>query len=331
MDDIQILKYLKGETTPQEKKMFLDWIDESDENMAYYRNIRELWDMSLLTGDYTNINNEEAFIKIKSEIFDKQENEKPRRRSIPGILINIGKIAAVAIIAILVSQYFYQINENKNYVGYNNIEVPIGDRVKILLPDGSTVWLNSGTRISYPEKFTGDQRIVTLNGEAQFEVTKNEKKPFVVETSHHSVKVLGTVFNVYAYNNSDLFEATLLEGSIWLENKDNKQEIIKMRPGQQAIFDKATHKMIIHDDIKSDNLALWISGYFSFDKIKFSEMLERLGQYYNKKIEIRNSQISDYECTGKFKSGEPLEHILNVVNVSKPFKYKITEKHIIIY
>lgn len=332
MDELKIIEYIKGETTPEEKKLFLDWIDESDDNRAHYRKIRELWDMSVITGEYKNISNEETYLKIRDKIEPVQH--KPRRKLLPRILINIGRVAAVAAITLLISYQYFKIQEDKKYPGVTTIEVPIGDRTKISLPDGSTVWLNSGTRISYPQKFTGNQRIVTLNGEAQFEVAKDEKKTFIVETNNHAIRVLGTVFNVYAYDNSNIFEATLTQGSITLENKDGRigeKGVLQLKPGQQAVFDKTTQKFHVHNISDTENASLWISGYYVFNKTKFSNMLERLSQYYGKEVVIRNPEIAEYECTGKFLQGQSLEHILEVASVSKPFKYTITEKEIIVY
>jgi ferric-dicitrate binding protein FerR (iron transport regulator) len=236
------------------------------------------------------------------------------------------------IIAILASLYFFKKQQPILYSGYNNrIEVPIGGRVKIVLSDSSVVWLNSGTKISYPEIFTGDKRIVTLDGEAQFEVSENKDRPFVVNTLGHSITVLGTKFNVYAYNESNQFEATLLEGSIILKDNYDEKNFFKMKPGQRAVSDITKRKITIYNNIDLKNISSWISGYYSFDKIKFNEMLDRLGQYYNKKIVINRPEIITYECTGKFKVGESLEHILNVVKVNKFFRYEITDKQIIIY
>ena len=329
MDEKEILKYIKGLSTPEEKKLMLNWIEESDNNRKYYLEIRKLWDLSLIaSNDSEHIYNDEYEI-IQNRLT--QAKQSSAKKNIRRIMFNIGKIAAVAVLAVLLSQYFFMKYQDNENISYNNVEVPIGNRVRIILPDKSIVWLNSGTTMSYPDKFNGKERVVSLNGEAQFEVAKDEKHPFVVKTSNHSITVLGTLFNVYAYDESDRYEATLFEGSIKLQNKENKMNPIMMKAGQHVTYDKASHSLEISDDVDTEHMFSWISGYYSFDKVKFSNMIERLGQYYNKKIDIRNPIIADYECTGKFRVGESIEHILNVVKVNNPFKYKITEHEIIIY
>lgn len=329
MNEKEIFKYIKGLSTPEEKQRLLDWLDESDNNRKYYLEIRKLWDLSLITTNYSTYSSNDAYESVKRKIG--QTKQSSNRVNIRNLAINIGKIAAIAILAVMISQYFFMRQQANENIGHNRVEAPIGNRVRLMLPDKSIVWLNSGTVISYPEKFTGKERVISLNGEAQFEVTKNEKNPFVVKTANHSITVLGTVFNVYAYNESNQYEATLFEGSIMLQSNENKAESVTMKAGQHAIYDKTTRTLEIKNDISTDQMFSWVSGYYSFDKMKFSNMLERLGQYYNKKIDIRNPKIADYECTGKFKTGEYLEHILNVVKVNKPFKYTITEHEIIIY
>ena len=212
---------------------------------------------------------------------------------------------------------------------YNTIEIPVGNQAKITLPDGSVAWLNSGTTLKYPEQFTGKDRTVQLNGEGWFDITKNKEKPFIVKTPLHSIRVLGTTFNVYAYEESNHFETTLFDGSIILNN--NEKDILKMKPGQQAIYDKTAQKMTVYNNKEIKNASSWISGYNSFYKTPFNQMLERLGQYYNKEIIIKRPEIATYECTGKFKVSDSLEHILDVVKTTKPFKYEINEHQIIIY
>jgi ferric-dicitrate binding protein FerR (iron transport regulator) len=329
MDD-KLFKYIKGQATPEEKSELLNWIDASEENRLYYKKMRELWDLSLLTADGGDKNQEEAYLRIRDKIKKRLLYAGGRKKGLPRLFITFRNIAAVAIIAVLSYQYLFSDAHRETNSRQNSIEVLIGDRAKITLPDGSIAWLNSGTKISYPENFTEDKRTVSLDGEAQFEVVKNEKVPFIVETGRYSITVLGTLFNVYAYQHSNRVETTLYKGSIVLKD-ENQTQLLQMEPGQKAVFNKTSRKMTLYDDIDVESAASWVTGYYSFDKTKLCDMLDRLGQYYDKEIVINRPLIATYECTGKFKVGESLEHILNVVKVTKPFKYKITEKQITIY
>lgn len=330
MDDNKILKYIQGHATREEKEEFLNWIDESEDNRQYYKKIRQMWDMSLITANYVHNPYETDFEKIRKRTIGKNQPTLFKRRTLQHALETIGKIAAVAIVTVLFSYFYFSTSKGKQPISYNTIEIPVGNQAKITLPDGSVAWLNSGTTLRYPEQFTGKDRTVQLNGEGWFDVSKNKEKPFIVNTPLHSITVLGTKFNVYAYEESNHFETTLFEGSIVLNN-NNEKDLLEMKPGQQAIYDKTTQKMTVYNNREIKNASSWISGYNSFYKTPFSQMLERLGQYYHKEIIIRKSEIATYECTGKFKVSDSLEHILDVVKSTKPFEYEINEHQIIIY
>ena len=330
MDDNKILKYILGHVTQEEKEEFLNWIDESDDNRQYYKKIRKMWDMSLITADYAHNPYDTDFEIIRKRTIGRNKYKLFKHTAFQHILQTIGKIAAVAIVAVFISYFYFSTKEEKDPVSYNIIEIPVGNQAKITLPDGSVAWLNSGTILRYPEQFTGKDRTVQLNGEGWFDISKNKEKPFIVNTPLHSIKVLGTTFNVYAYEESNHFETTLFEGSIILNN-NNEKDFLKMKPGQQAIYDKTTQKMTVYNNREIKNASSWILGYNSFYKTPFNQMLERLGQYYNKEVIIKRSEIATYECTGKFKVSDPLEHILDVVKATKPFKYEINEHQIIIY
>lgn len=331
MDDNKILKYIRGHATPKEKEEFLNWIDESDDNRQYYKKIRKMWDMSLITANYAQNPYETDFEIIRERAIGKNKHTSFKRRTFQHTVETISKIAAIAIVTVLLSYFYFSTSGEKHRVSYNIIEIPIGNQAKITLPDGSVAWLNSGTTLRYPEQFTGKNRTVQLNGEGWFDISKNKEKPFIVNTPLHSITVLGTTFNVYAYEESNHFETTLFEGSIILNNNTNEKDFLKMKPGQQAIYDKTTQKMTVYNNREIESASAWISGYNSFYKTPFSQMLERLGQYYNKEIIIKRSDIATYECTGKFKVSDALEHILDVVKATKPFKYEINEHQIIIY
>ena len=331
IDENIILKYIKGELTFSEKKDFLDWVDSSDANKEQYRQLRKLWDLSLLTGKYADKNHNKAYRQIQSQI-KKAHNFKGIQQNKPyRFFLKLIETAAIVIITLGISWYFFNRPDWEPPVAYHNIEVPTGQRVKLTLSDGSTVWLNAGTKFTYPDRFSVTERHVVLNGEAQFNIAHNEKHPFVVQTSTYSAKVLGTKFNVYAYDEASNFEATLFNGSVSLYNKNSTQKEILLQPGQQAVFDKKSIEMSIFYRTDTADIASWVDGYHVFNKTSFQDMVERLSHYYEKKITVQYPAILGYECTGKFRHDESLEHILNVVKISKPFKYKIIENEVIIY
>ncbi len=330
MTDEKIIGFIKGELSPEDKSNFLDWIDEMPENKEYYGKLRQLWNLAVLSGEYDISGNKNAYARVKRKISEKKQTDKTKS-DIYRIALDVMKFAAVILITFGISRFVFNHPETESPVGYHHIEVPTGQRVKLSLSDGSTVWLNAGTKFTYPEKFSNADRMVSLNGEALFDVQHDEKHPFTVQTSTYSVKVLGTKFNVYAYDESSKLETTLFNGSIIMQKDNNIQNDITLYPGQQAVFDKNTTTMAVYSGMDTTEINSWIYGYHVFNKTPFRDMIERLSHYYEKKITVKLPEILDYECTGKFRHEESLEHILNVVKISKPFRYKETNKEIVIY
>ncbi len=331
MTDEKILKYIKGDLSSDEKKLFLDWVNDSTENKEHYKQIRKLWDFSLLTTEPDACDHREAYGKIKSRIHSRGKKNKIDNGNHHRIVTDIMKAAAIIVVTFGIAWYMFNRPQPELPVAYNHIEVPTGQRVKLDLSDGSTIWLNAGTKFTYPDKFSKTERKVILDGEAQFNVKRSETHPFMVQTATYSVTALGTKFNVYAYDEASKFEATLLNGSVLLQKGNCPQNEIALRPGQQAVYDKNAKGVTVLNNVDTADISSWVKGYHCFNKATFRDMTERLSHYYEKKIIVKYPAILDYECTGKFRHEESLEHILNVVKISKPFKYKTSEDEVIIY
>lgn len=326
MKDIKLLNFFKGECSPEEKTELFDWIDQSPENMEQYAALRKLWDLSVLTNKYESSGNILAYSKLRKRMFRQKTRSVWHR-----IATNLGRVAAVAVVAIISYHFIVTYVENRIPIKINTVEVPVGSRAKLSLPDGTTVWLNSKSKLTYPEKFDKKSRSVTLSGEGYFDVKTIDSQPFIVETESETVKVLGTQFNICAYHESSRSETTLFTGSVLMKFNDAAGKQLKLKPGQCITYDKLSGETTVRDDDYSHNVSMWMSGYYAFENVKLSLILEKLSNYFGKKIVIKNQKMGDYECTGKFKDNDTLEHILSVVEVSKPFKYKITENEVVIY
>lgn len=308
------IKHFKGTITEQEEKELLAWIDKSQENRNEYLQERKLWDLILLNS---------AEEKLSA---DKQLVSRNRRAK--RWIIEISKIAAIFLIAFLTIHTFRNKPEPIKQV-WNTIEVPIGQRTSLKLADGTTIWLNAKSKLTFPSFFTGNKREVILDGEAVFKVVHNEKMPFIVKTRKFDLKDLGTEFNVYAYNNSDIFETTLVKGKVQLQNKKTKDSI-DLKPNQAAVYSALTNKLILKN-VNADESLSWIDGVYSFNNQPLSSIIQRLERYYEVTIYTKDSKILGNRFTGKFRYSDPIEVILEVVKKSNPFKYRRTGNEIIIY
>ncbi|MGY0408452.1 MAG: FecR family protein, partial [Polaribacter sp.] len=196
---------------------------------------------------------------------------------------------------------------------YNTLQVPIGGIYQVKLPDGTKVWLNSASSLTYPEKFTGTQRLVKLDGEAYFEVTKRAKE-FVVQTNTANVTVLGTHFNVSAYNNDSFFSSTLVEGRIKLTTPQDlhSHSPVILTPNQRGVINKSTSKMEV-STIDTDVFTAWKEGKFYFEKERLDQIVTRMARWYNVDIVFQEDALKEKTFTGVMLKNKSIEYLLNMI------------------
>ncbi|MFC3199840.1 FecR family protein [Parapedobacter deserti] len=330
MSDQQLLAYIRGELSEEETDSFLNWVEASPDHKARYRLIRNAWDLVVLSyhDDMDSVSADQAYdlLKIKMQSLRKEVvGGEPLTWNIRSML----RVAAAILLSVAGSWYFFKYRSDT--IGHHHIEVSVGQRVKLVLADSTVVWLAAGSKFTYPERFGRNKRHVVLDGEAQFHVVADKQKPFEVETATHTVNVLGTEFNIYAYDESSHFETTLYAGSVSLRHHKSINQDFLLQPGQKLSYDKERASTKLQSDIDTTEMIDRIEGYLIFNKTPFSDMAERLSRYYQKPIRIKDPGIASYECTGKFYYQEKLEKILEVVRAGRPFGYKITEHDVEIF
>lgn len=203
------------------------------------------------------------------------------------------------------------------------VTVPAGQRAQITLADGTKVWLNSESTLSYRSDFGRRDRDVELDGEAYFEVAKNKEIPFYVNTETNQVRVVGTHFNVCAYKGSNEFETTLVEGIVDIYAYDNERPLTRLTKNEFFGSYQGKYKKAV---LPSYDYLRWREGLYCFDDSPFSCILTKLEKYYNVKITVENPKVLNYRCTGKFKEQDGVEHILKVIQKDHPFTYSISEE-----
>lgn len=176
----------------------------------------------------------------------------------------------------------YQSGNNNNEVLINTISTPRGGQYILVLPDGSKVWLNAASSLKFPTAFTGKERNVSLTGEGYFEVAKNTSMPFHVNTANMKVEVLGTHFNINAYDDERAIQTTLLEGAVRVSSEGADAFL---KPGQQAVFTKENKRMNVFPNADIDQAVAWKNGYFQFDRTPLEMVMRRLQRWYD--VEIR--------------------------------------------
>lgn len=233
------------------------------------------------------------------------------------------KIAAVLFVpfiaGFLVWIYTSRVDNDQSMVTIHSTE---GARTEFTLPDGSKGWLNSGSSLSYPSRFSSI-REVELEGEAFFNVVHQQGNIFRVKTKELSVQVLGTSFNVSAYRDDEQVSVVLKEGSVRVLSPDN-DEIYTMKPNEKMEFWKVKKSATL-SKVDADELIAWTQGILRFSGEPLSEVMRKLGRWYNVDFEIRDKQLQEYNFKATFKN-EQLEEILRMIALTTPMNYKIDER-----
>ena len=206
-----------------------------------------------------------------------------------------------------------------------SIEAPYGSKTKLYLPDGTLVWLNAGSKMSYAQDFGINERALNLTGEAYFEVTKNKHIPFKVHTDELDVKVLGTKFNFRNYQ--DDLKVCLLEGKVAL-SAQQKETIL--HPDQQALLDKKTGKLLI-SSTKAAYSAEWTNDRLYFDEVLLSDIIKELERSYDVKITVADDTLNTIRFYGNFRKREQsIQEIMNVLSSTDKMTYTMNGKNIVI-
>lgn len=200
----------------------------------------------------------------------------------------------------------------------------------IKLPDGTEVTLNHFSSLTYPERFRGEYRKVTLKGEGCFEVSKDKKHPFIVQAEVVKVRVLGTHFNIEAYPDNPEVKATLFEGSVAVSTAHHPEGIV-LHPNESAIYNKVEKSLTRKTEENVSEKIAWQNGIFIFNRLPLQEIARKLSNSFGVEIKIENEELRNYRLTARFSNGESLEDILYLLQQGRDFHYKQTDKGITIY
>ena len=308
MDDELLIAYFKGEVSDEETQRITEWIEVEIEHQRYYQQLCRLFEMSYWIEDMPE--QTEVALPQKAKILPWKH-----------YAISFMKVAAIFVLGFALHFFLNRQTTTTHHELQHQIHVPTGQHVEIMLADGSKVWLNSGSTLTFPSKFNGKKRMVELDGEGFFEVKSDKEHPFIVSTSKYQVKAVGTSFNIYDYQDSPQFEAALLNGKVEVTTNAKKSSVVILTPNQRAALCQGVLKV---KPIENANNYLWRKGILYFNE-PLLEVFDKLQEYYDIEFQIRNSSLtrkSPY-CTGKFRAKDGLEHIIRVLKETNHFDYQI--------
>lgn len=239
-------------------------------------------------------------------------------------LISFSRYAAILVIAfvsawMLASYYFAgNLSRQQELIAFQQgLVVPPGQRAELTLPDGTKVWLNAGSKLSYPSFFEKERKVF-LSGEGFFDVAKNEKVPFIVSTGTIDVKALGTQFNVFCYPGSDYTGVYLQQGSVKAYFPSLESEGVVLSP-EQYLVQKGKRLEL---STKDPDELLWRQGIYTFKRQKLGSIIKKLELYYDVKIIVKDPEILNYEYVGKFRQRDGVLEILRLIQRIHKFNIK---------
>lgn len=311
----KILDYFNGQLPAEEEAELVKWLKSDENNKAYFFNIKDNLDPKEMQHPLL----QSSYSELKSKLMINLGLNSKISGSVRRLQLSLFRIAAMLAIALSagfsLAYLFIEHKTPKTEVVWFEMQVSRGEKSHLLLPDGSKVWVNSESKISYPSNFMDGSREIKLTGEAYFEVAKSKNEPFIVKTNDYSIRVMGTKFNVMAYPDFGRTETSLIEGKIEIQKG---VQSIPVAPGetftysdnQFSITKKNTHQV-----------AMWKDHVFDFDKISFRELITRLERWYDVEIEIKNSELNGIVYSGIFKNEETIWQVLNTFQLTLPIHY----------
>ena len=307
------------------------WIAASAENQQYFICQREIWFSAVSREAASVYDKDKAFENFRNRVESQKEIQSTSRRGFS--LSALWRYAAVVAIIIAVGCISYwqgEVNVKDTFADIS-VEAPLGSKTKLYLPDGTLVWLNAGSRMTYSQGFGVDNRKVELEGEGYFEVKRNEKIPFFVKTKDLQLQVLGTKFNFRDYPEDHEVVVSLLEGKVGLNNLLREEKEAVLSPDERAVLNKANGLLTV-ESVTASNASQWTDGYLFFDEELLPDIAKELERSYNVKIHIANDSLKTFRFYGNFVRREQnIQEVLEALASTEKMQYKIEERNITIY
>ncbi|WP_020528263.1 FecR family protein [Flexithrix dorotheae] len=310
-------KYLRGDCTLKEEKLLEDFLESFQHQKIKFEEENE---------EYKNNRGLRILNNIKFEIQDREYKSVWKRRVL--------KYAAMLTILLVSGWIIYQTNlpqpENKKAeIAYITKSTQKGQRLELVLGDGTSIKINSESELTFPEKFIGNKREVFLKGEAFFEVKRDEKRPFIIRTENVTTRVLGTSFNINSYPGENEIQVAVVSGKVQVVSDENrKTDAVILTAEEMATYHKG--KKDITKSRHDSDLTAWRDGILLIKGENFTEIIAILERWYGVEFQLKKPVVLESEFYGRY-NNENLDNILKTLSYAGGFKYKLKNKRVIIY
>lgn len=360
-----IVKILSDKASFEEIQLLKKWMEQDADNKIYFNQMKSAWQVSSSIQPLARFDAESAWQKAKAIIDEGENMEETDSRFDFAFWM---RIAAMLIFAFMLGGLATYFGFKKTIShdalvqnSINEISAPLGSKTKLVLPDGTRVWLNAGSKLRYLQSYNTDHRDVYLEGEAFFKVKTNPEKPFIVKTSEMSVKAYGTAFNVKAYPDEATITTTLVEGIVKIEgiDRNSKKFNVSLKPKQNLVYvkkifaenmastkteavkqnvaaedetkntikDKPKHEnkpVSVDSDIKTTIYTSWKDDKWTIEREELDQLAVMLERRYNVNFIFRSDVLKKYRISGIIRK-ETLEQVLDLLKLTVPMTYKIKE------
>ncbi len=326
-DDIwsQITRKIAGEGTADDAESVDQWLKKKPENKQVYDRLAEVW-----SGREFSPDNNSLWDSVWRRIVVYDNRSKPLFYT-----TTLFKVAAIVTFILLSNflVYTYKVDSGQAKIAFQEIVVPRGNRMKIVLPDSTTIWLNNETKLRYASNFNAQNREVELSGEAYFDVHHDTKNPFTVKIGDQHIRVLGTKFSVNAYPEDRIIEASLISGSVIFETdkKINGESEFRLKPGNSLLYDK-NNNSITTQKIQSSFYQYWENGVYVFTDEKFENLSVKIKRIFNVELVFQDDFLKHKTYTGTININDNIFTFMEAIRrtSAEPIEYKFSKNKIFI-
>ncbi|MEQ9441319.1 MAG: FecR domain-containing protein [Cyclobacteriaceae bacterium] len=315
-------KHFTNELTDQERTVLEDWRNASAANEYTLHTLKKVW------GTSEDATGPEPSDDVIAHLWYEGVEKEKHRHIDWGYYL---KIAAVILVVLASGIIFYRVSIVSPQASVEPLALiikdnPSGQKTKVALPDGSVVWLNGASKISYLPNFNDSIRAIELSGEAYFEVAENPEKPFAVKSGNLTTTALGTSFNIRAYPEQENIQVSLLTGKVSVEEADKPQNRALLTPGNELQYNRETGEQVRHE-FEPDQAIGWTKGLLVFDHDSYEEFVRKIERWFGVTVRTEGTPPEDWELTTSYQN-EALVNILKNIRYGKPFNYELTHDHL---
>lgn len=296
--DLLIERYLNKETSSDENEQIENWLDENEPENTQWKSL-------------SNAKRKAWLGNLYLEVIQKTESNSDLRTEPRKINVwrTVAAIAAILILALTLTLNWDVSRRKVAAADMKSVSIPQNQKKKVLLPDGSSVWINASSDLKFPESFKGNTREVYLTGEAYFDIKHNSGKPFIVHTGRIKTQVLGTAFNVNARGNSEKIIVTVTRGKVSVSDEDHL--LAYVMPNQQLTYDLKVRKEY-KTKVNAVESISW-QGEQYFDNVTFGEAARQLEEHFKVRIDFSNQNIQNCRFSGTYLNSDDIDRVLRLI------------------